>query len=170
VSEKAPDPRLTSHRARFSSLTVVLAIESLAVIGLVAGALWLVQSFWKGRGLASPFLDPRLWLLVVLFSALGTAGNLAQYYLGKLGTEEIFARFPQLEDDRWEWLEAAFQRWGVRTLVLSGIPTLGAVLATAAGAFGIQRRAFLRWDFLGKILRNAVLALALLCGIQILEG
>jgi hypothetical protein len=44
------------------------------------------------------------------------------------------------------------------------------VLATAAGAFGIQRRAFLGWVFLGKILRKAALAPALLLGIQMLEG
>lgn len=54
------------------------------------------------------------------------------------------------------------------TLILSGIPVLGVTLLVAAGAFGTERRVFLRWVFVGKVLRYWVLVLIVLSGLQLL--
>jgi membrane protein YqaA with SNARE-associated domain len=50
--------------------------------------------------------------------------------------------------------------------VLSGIPTLGLVLTTAAGAFGIERNAFLGWVMLSKVIRNSLIVFVSYLGLQ----
>lgn len=115
-------------------------------------------------------LDVRLWLLVLLVSGFGTAGNLGPSYLGKRGTQEVFARFPRLEGERWERVETAFRQRGASLLMLSGIPTFGLVLTTAAGAFGIERNAFLRRVMLSKVIRNWLLVFVSYFGLQLVTG
>ena len=120
--------------------------------------------------MAPLLLSPLLWLLVLVVSGLGTAGSLALYAVGRRGTHAVFSRFPQLQGEPWERLWGWFGRWGARALVLSCIPTLGAPLSTAAGAFGIQRGSFLRWVFVAKLLRNWVLLLLLEQSFQFVAG
>jgi membrane protein YqaA with SNARE-associated domain len=149
---------------------MALAVESLMVIALVVGVLWIVRGYWFGGSLAKIVQNPKLWLLILVISALGTVINLAQYYVGKRGTEAIFARFPNLEGERWERIEKSFRRWGARLLLLVGVPGLGIALTMAAGAFAIQRSAFLLWVFMGKVLRNVALAFLFYSGYQLIEG
>jgi membrane protein YqaA with SNARE-associated domain len=156
-------------RARYATVRAALLVEFVGITLMVAGALLLLTGYRRGNVLAKTLVDPRLWLLVLLVSALGTFSTLAFYYLGKRGKEEIFERFPQLEGERWERIEAAFQRWGARALILSGVPGVGTVLPAAAGVFNIKRSAFLLWVFLGKMLRNWLLVLILLPGWQFLK-
>ena len=88
--------------------------------------------------------------------------------VGQRGTKAVFDRYPRLEGRPWERLESTFQRWGAFTLVLSGIPGLGAALLVVAGAVGIGRRVFLFWVFVGKVLRYWVLAFIVLFSLQLL--
>jgi membrane protein YqaA with SNARE-associated domain len=138
---------------------MVLAIEAVAITVLVAGVYWFITSYEEVRTFAGPLLRPELWVLVTIVSVVGAIGNLGLYYLGGRGAEAVFARFPYLEGRRWEWIGGHYQRWGGRILILSAIPTLGTLLTTAAGAFGIKRNVFLRWVITSKILRNWLLLL-----------
>jgi hypothetical protein len=54
--------------------------------------------------------------------------------------------------------------------VLSGIPTLGPVLATAAGAHGIEQNAFLRWVMLSKVIRNWLIVVVSYLGLRLVSG
>ena len=91
----------SGYRAPFSSLRAVLIVESIAIIALVAGALWLVRDYRQGGQFIRDMLNVRYWLLVFVVSGLGAVAGLGPYYLGQRGTEEVFERFPQLEGDRW---------------------------------------------------------------------
>jgi membrane protein YqaA with SNARE-associated domain len=153
---KTSSPR--RYRARFASLWGVLGLETIVIIALVAGVLWFVNSR-TDRGVTSMLGNPQLWVLVVAVSALGTLGNLGLYYLGGRGAEAVFARFPYLEGERWERIGGYYRRWGGRILLFSAIPTLGTLLTTAAGAYGVKRRVFLLWVFSSKALRNWLLLL-----------
>jgi membrane protein YqaA with SNARE-associated domain len=148
---------------------VYLLVELIAVVVLAVAVLWVMQNHqprsFFGRGL----VNSRLWILVLLVSGWGTAGSLIPYYVGQSGTKVIFDRYPRLEGWPWQRLEAVFQRWGALTLILSGIPGLGAALLVAAGAFGIARRVFLCWVFLGKVLRYWVLVFIFLFSLQLLD-
>ncbi len=153
-------------RSRFARVRAILALETAVVATLVVGVWWFVGSHEAGWPLASMLLDPILWVFVVVVSAAGATGNLALYYLGQRGTEAVFARFPQLEGERWERIGAYYQRYGARVLILSAIPGLGTVLTTGAGAFNIKRNVFLIWVFLAKLLRNWLIVFLLSTGFQ----
>ena len=83
-------------------------MESVAVAALVVGLWWFVGSHEEGWPLASVLLDPVLWLVVIGASVLGATGNLALYYLGQGGSGAVFARFPNLEGERWERIGSLF--------------------------------------------------------------
>ena len=146
---------------------VYLVIEVLAVVAVGGVVFWLMRN-WQPRSLlGAALLNLRIWILVLLVSGCGTAGCLALYYLGQRGTDTVFDRYPQLEGEPWQRLEAAFQRWGSFTLAISGIPILGTAFLIAAGAFGIRKRAFLIWAFVGRVLRYWTVAFTGLLGARV---
>jgi membrane protein YqaA with SNARE-associated domain len=144
-----------------------LLVEVLAVVVLVGALFWLAQNYRPRTLLGRGLLDYGLWMLVLLVSVFGTAGSLIPYYVGQRGTKVVFEHYPRLEGRPWQRLEAAFQRWGAFTLILSGFPGLGAALLVAAGAFGVARGVFLLWAFLGKVLRYWVVAFIVLFSLQL---
>lgn len=102
----------------------------------------------------SPFLDVKIWLLVLVISTLGTVAALSFYYLGKRGTEAVLERFPQLKEERWEEVQDLYQEHGAGLLLLSSIPMVGGLLIAAAGAFGIGVSSFLLWVLASRVVRN----------------
>ena len=94
-------------------------------------------------------------LLGVLFFA--TAGNflgsLTNYYLGKLGSDFIFARFFKTSQEKMEKAEALFQRWGVPVLFFAWVPVVGDPLTVVGGIFKVNLWQFSFWVLLGKLLR-----------------
>jgi membrane protein YqaA with SNARE-associated domain len=159
-----PDPVEDKTKPR---LRRVYPLVELMAVAVVAGTvLWLAQNYHPRSFLGRGLLDTSLWILVLLVSGWGTAGSLLPYYVGQRGTKAVFEHYPRLEGRPWERLEAVFQRWGGFTLILSGIPGLGAALLVAAGAFGIRRRVFLCWVFAGKVLRYWVVVFVLLFSLQ----
>jgi membrane protein YqaA with SNARE-associated domain len=106
-------------------------------------------------------LDPTAWLIVVVLSILGSAGNLALYQVGKQGVDAIRKRFPRIKDEQWQRVKDLYDTYGGWVLLLSGVPVLGSMLTTAAGAFGVPRPAFLLLVTIAKMLRNWLLAILL---------
>lgn len=104
-------------------------------------------------------LDLGLWLLVLLVSGVATVTALAYYYLGREGTEAVFSRFPSLEQERWERVQAGYKKHGSGLLFFSFIPVLGMLFETAAGAVGIGPAVYVLWVFLGRVVRNWLLVL-----------
>jgi membrane protein YqaA with SNARE-associated domain len=155
-----------SLRSRFAGLRGVLALEAAVVAGLVVGVWWLLGSYEQGWPIARLLLTPSLWLLVGVVSVLGALGNLALYYLGQRGSAAVFERFPGLEGERWERIGAYYQRFGPKLLVLSAVPGLGTLLTTGAGAFNVERYAFLFWVVVGKALRNWLIVLFVIFGFR----
>jgi len=99
-------------------------------------------------------LDLNTWLLVILASIVGSVLTLTYYYLGQQGIEAVLARFPQIEEERWERVQQSYRQHGVGLLFFSFIPMLGLLLETAAGAAGIGVFPFLVWVLLGRLVRN----------------
>ena len=167
MSETSSKPDLVEDQSQPRVRRVQLLVEVIGVVVLAGTVLWLAHNYqprsFLGRGLVSY----RLWILVLLVSAWGTAGSLIPYYVGQRGTKAVFEHYPRLQGRPWERLEAVFQKWGALSLILSGIPGLGAALLVAAGAFGIKRRVFLGWAFAGKVLRYWVVAFVVLLSLQL---
>jgi len=101
-------------------------------------------------------LSIKMWLLVVGVSVIGTATSMAYYYLGQQGADAVFDRFPQIGQENWRRVHRWYQERGSGLLFLSGIPMVGVLLTTAAGAFGIGVVTYLTWVLLGRLARNWV--------------
>ena len=99
-------------------------------------------------------LEPLVWLLVIVFSVLGVFGNLALYGVGKRGYDAVRERFPRVKPERWERVAKLYEEHGSLALLLSGVPVLGSLLTTAAGAFGVRVPAFILFVFIAKFVRN----------------
>jgi membrane protein YqaA with SNARE-associated domain len=112
--------------------------------------------------------DLRFWSLVIAFTALSLIGSVTKYQLGKKGLPVVQERFPQVGEERWDQAETYIERWGAPALLLVGIPGLGLALTTMAGAYGVNFNQFLIWVFLGKFLRNTLLVLPIVLGLEIL--
>lgn len=106
-------------------------------------------------------LEPQAWLIVVLFTMLGVVGNLALYQLGKRGVGAVQKRFPRITPERWQRVQSLYENRGSWILLLSGIPVLGAVLTTGAGAFGVTQLSFLFWVGIAKLARNWLVVVVL---------
>ncbi len=112
--------------------------------------------------------DLRIWSLVIAFSALGLIGSVVKYKLGKKGLPVVQKKFPQVGQEQWDRAGTYIDRWGAPVLLLVGIPGLGLTLSTMAGAYGVNFNQFLIWAFLGKFLRNALIVLPIVLGLEIL--
>ena len=112
--------------------------------------------------------DLRFWSLIIAFSALSLIGSATKYKLGRKGIPVVQEKFPQVGEDQWDKAGTYIDRWGAPALLMVGIPGLGLVLTTMAGAYGVNFNLFLIWTFLGKFLRNALLVLPIVLGLEIL--
>lgn len=99
-------------------------------------------------------VEPQAWLVVVLFSILGVVGNLALYKVGQQGVDAVRSRFPRITPEQWDRARELYGERGSWILLLSGVPVLGIILTTAAGAFGVGLAAFILWVMIGKLVRN----------------
>jgi len=104
-------------------------------------------------------LDLQVWLIMIVLSLIGLPVAMGKYYVGAKGLPSVQKHFPQVTDERWDSVQNLYQRHGSPLLLGSGIPVLGILVSTGAGAFGLPRNRFLVWSFLGKMLRNWVFAL-----------
>ena len=101
---------------------------------------------------------------------MGSIGNLALYQVGKQGVDAIRKRFPRIKPEQWQRVKRLYDNYGGWVLLLSGIPVLGSLLTTAAGAFGVPRPAFFLLVMIGKMLRNWLLAILLVGGYRHFAG
>lgn len=112
--------------------------------------------------------DLRFWSLVIAFTGLSLIGSVMKYQLGRKGLPVVQDKFPQVGEERWNQAGTYIDRWGAPALLLVGIPGLGLALTTMAGAYGMSFNQFLVWAFLGKFLRNALIVLPIVLGLEIL--
>jgi membrane protein YqaA with SNARE-associated domain len=104
-------------------------------------------------------LQVKVWVLLIVFSVVGTVATLAYYYLGKEGYEAVLKRIPELKQEQWARVGSLYDRYGAILLFLSSIPVVGVLLTTVAGAVGIRVIVFFLWVLAGRLARNVVLLL-----------
>jgi membrane protein YqaA with SNARE-associated domain len=117
-----------------------------------------MEGFWQDT--SRVLFEPWAWLLVILFSALGVAGNLTLYELGKKGPEAVASRFPRIDPARWARAKELFEARGSWILLSTSLPGLGILLSTAAGAYGIRSIDFVLWTMVAKLARNWILLIS----------
>lgn len=90
----------------------------------------------------------------------GYLGNVVNYVVGKYGAAFVLTRFFEPDDDDQPWLDRAeriYRRYGVWSLLLSGLPFIGDPLTTVAGIFRVNIIVFTVMVIVGKVLKFALL-------------
>lgn len=87
------------------------------------------------------------------------AGNLALCQIGKRGVDAIHERFPQVKPEQWQRDKRLYDQHGSLALLLSGVPVLGSLLTTAAGAFNVRPFTFVVLVFVATLVRSWLLAI-----------
>lgn len=107
--------------------------------------------------MAMPALGYEFWQIIVWATVGGYLGSLFNYFVGKKGSDFVFARWISVKPERREQAEAAFHRWGNWALFFAWLPFIGDPLTIVAGVFNVDWRLFSVLVFTGKFLRFIVL-------------
>ncbi|MCA9924621.1 MAG: DedA family protein [Anaerolineales bacterium] len=107
--------------------------------------------------LAMPPLGYNIWLVGIVATVGNFAGALMNYYVGKKGSDFIFARYFQIKQETWDKAESFYRRWGPVALFFSWVPIIGDPLTAVAGALHLDIRVFTFWVIIGKGFRYVVL-------------
>ncbi len=109
--------------------------------------------------LVTDLTDPRLWLLVLLVSAVGLAEKMAIYRAGQRSAKADLSNVPGVTEERRTRLETLFQERGTYILLLASIPGVGAAMAAVAGNVGIASATFAFWVIISLLIRNWLLVI-----------
>lgn len=104
--------------------------------------------------LVKDLTDVRLWLLVLLVSAVGLAEKLAIYHAGQRTAKADLSSLPGVNEERRTRLETIFQMKGTYILLLASIPGIGAAMAAVAGNVGVATATFVLWVTISILIRN----------------
>lgn len=98
--------------------------------------------------------DLRLWLIIILVSAIGLAEKLAIYRAGLSTAKADLTNLPGVTNERRARLEQFFQTRGTYILLLASIPGLGSAMAAVAGNVGVAAATFVLWVTISILIRN----------------
>lgn len=99
-----------------------------------------------------PGLGYNVWLVLLFASAGDFLGALFNYYVGKRGSDFVFARFVKVDASKLERAQARFNRWGVPVLFFSWVPFIGDPLSMVGGLMNVDLRVFTLWVLPGRVL------------------
>ena len=101
--------------------------------------------------------QPELWLLIVVFSIIGSFARLPNYYAGLRSKEVIESIYPRIQPETWEKVIVWYRNLGPIPLLVASIPLIGSLLTVGAGMAKVGRNRFLIFVTISKIFRNWIL-------------
>lgn len=104
--------------------------------------------------LVTDLTDFRLWLIVLIVSAVGLAEKFAIYHAGQRTARADLSSMPGVTEERRARLETLFQTRGTYILLLGSIPGIGAAMSAVAGNLGVTNTAFILWVTISLLVRN----------------
>jgi membrane protein YqaA with SNARE-associated domain len=108
---------------------------------------------------------PQAWVLLLLVATAGnTLGGVANWLLGRFLLHWQDRKWFPVSRRRLDQANALFQRYGYPLLLLSWVPIIGDPITVAAGVLRARFLPFLVLVLIGKTVRYAVIAWAVLDG------
>lgn len=136
-----------------------LGYWGLFALSFVAATLIAAPSDLVAMGMVSMDYHP-VWIGVVA-TVGGFLGNIVNYAVGRYGAAFFAARWIDTDEDSvWrQRAEQLYQRFGVYSLLLSGLPFIGDPLTVIGGVFRVRW-----WVFTGLVLAGKVIKFSVLLG------
>lgn len=104
--------------------------------------------------LIADLTDLRLWLFVLIVSAIGLAEKLALYHAAQRSAAADLSGVPGINEERRIRLETLFKKRGTYILLLASIPGIGAATTAVAGTVGVAIITFVFWVSVSNLIRN----------------
>ncbi len=104
--------------------------------------------------LIADLTDLRLWLFVLIVTAIGLVEKLAFYRAGQRSADADLSSVPGINSERRARLETMFLTRGTYILLLASIPGIGAATTAVAGNVGVAIVAFVIWVTISNLIRN----------------
>jgi membrane protein YqaA with SNARE-associated domain len=124
----------------------------------LAATLLPIGSEWLLAALILAGADP--WPLVAVAGAGNYLGACTTYAVGRAGSEAVTRRWLRIDQRSEVRAARIFRRFGAPALLLSWLPLVGDALCLAGGIFRVGFVRFSLYVAAGKLLRYAVVALA----------
>ena len=102
-----------------------------------------------------------LAFVILIASVIGGVVSMSLYALGQEGAEAIFSKYPTLNPDRWQKVQAAYEVYGAWVLLLAAVPGISPIIVVGAGFVGLKKWTVFIWIVIGRILRYSILAVFL---------
>jgi membrane protein DedA with SNARE-associated domain len=96
----------------------------------------------------------RLWIIVLILSALGIGEKTAIFYAGEKKGDSILDNLPGLTTGRKEQTKKLSERWGSKTMILASVPFIGTAVTAVAGIGHARRATFFLLVTMSYLIRN----------------
>ena len=96
----------------------------------------------------------RLWIIVLILSAIGIIEKTAIFYAGERKGDAVLDDLPGLTPRRKEQTKKLSERWGSKTMILASIPLIGTATTAAAGIGHARRVTFFLSVVTSYLIRN----------------
>lgn len=102
------------------------------------------------------------WGVLTVATAGNALGSLANYYVGKWGSNFLLSRWIRIEPATLQRAHHLYERWGAPALFFAWAPLIGDALTLVSGMLRLPLLTFTLWVVAGKLLRYLVV-IGLVC-------
>jgi membrane protein DedA with SNARE-associated domain len=96
----------------------------------------------------------RLWIIVLILSAIGIIEKTAIFYAGERKGDAILEDLPGLTLRRKEQTKKLSERWGSKIMILASIPLVGSAVTAVSGIGHARRATFFLLVVISYLIRN----------------
>lgn len=111
------------------------------------------------ENLIANLTNPTLWMVVLVWTALGVINKLVYYEAGERNGKSALEKIHGYSQERSDGFYAQYDRWGSPLLLLASIPVFGAAISMLAGADGVAMFVFVVLVVISSLVRNWLIIL-----------
>ena len=119
--------------------------------------------------IAADLTKPTLWLIVLIWTAIGVVNKLIYYEAGERSGEGALENIHGLTPERIDEFTHVYDRWGAPLLLLASIPILGSVITVLGAVNGVGILIFIVVVAISNLIRNWLIVLLADGTVQLLQ-
>ena len=107
--------------------------------------------------LIADLTNPRLWLVVLVWTAIGVINKLVYYEAGERSGKVALENIHGYTQERANRFYSHYDRWGSPLLLLASVPVIGSVTTVLAGADGVALPILVVFVVISNLIRNWII-------------
>jgi membrane protein DedA with SNARE-associated domain len=98
--------------------------------------------------------NTRLWVVVLIWVAIGVFNKLVYYEAGERGGKAALNKIHGYTPERAKKFHDLYDRWGSPLLLLASVPVIGSVITVLGGIGGVAMPVFIVMVVISNLVRN----------------